>query len=334
MRSAHSFFFTFAGSLSQPASLLALITLTSSLAHGQVPEQPPAAVVAPVPAPVAPAPQPPVAAPPAVYVQQAPQPAPVAPPPVQYAPVAPPPVQYAPVAPQYAPPQPAPVPQYAPAAPPAVQYAPAIYPAAPAAPTAQPYPIAPGYPPPPPGYTYAPLPSPLLTPADVARRDMLHAELMRVEAQLAQVDAKRKGIGGPIAQTAIGLGSTLVLSVVALSAFGAAEAIQHRDYHHCDGYNDHDNCYDDLDVNGSGVVNHKDELTLRRTAYATTGLAAVGLAVGITGMVRLARRNAERRSVKAERRGLIEQRNSLKQQLDYGVNLAPGQLQLGVSGKF
>lgn len=164
---------------------------------------------------------------------------------------------------------------------------------------------------------------------------MLHAELMRVEAQLAQVDAKRKGIGGPIAQTAVGLGSTLVLSVIALSAFGAAEAIQHRDYNHCDSrYDRYDHCYDDLDVNGSGVVNEKDELTLRRTAYATTGLAAVGLAVGITGVVRLARRNAERRAVKAERKGLVEQRNNLRQQLDYGVNVAPGQLQLGVQGKF
>ena len=350
MRSANSLGLSLArspGRVFRP-SLLALLTLTSSLAQAQAPAQPPVAVVAPAPAPVAPAPvpvapvaPPPVAAPPAppVYAQPAPQPAPAAPPPAQYAPPAP---QYAPVqaapAPQYAPVQAAP--QYAPApAPaPAPQYAPAVYPAPPPAPaaasSAQPYPVAPGYPPPPPGYAYAPIPSPLLTPADVARRDMLHAELMRVEAQLAQVDAKRKGIGGPIAQTAVGLGGTLVFSAIALSAFAGAEAIQHRNYHHCNGYGDYDNCYDDLDVNDSGVVNHKDELALRRTAYAFTGLAAVGLAVGVSGMIRLARRSAERKAVKAERRGLLEQRNSLRQQLDYGVNLAPGQLQLGVQGKF
>ncbi len=320
MRSAHSFSLIFARSAQQSACLLTLFTLTSSLAQAQVPEQPPAAVVAPAPAPSAP--------PPAAYVQPTAQPAPIAPSPAQPVPAAP---QYAP--PQYASPQPAPAPQYAPAAP---QYAPAVYPAAqPATGVAQPYPIAPGYPPPPPGYTYAPLPPAVLTPADIARRDMVHAELMRVEAHLAQVDAKRQDIGGPIAQTAVGLGSTLVLSVIALSAFGAAEAIQHRDYRHCDRYgNDYNHCYDDLDVNDSGVVNEKDELTLRRTAYATTGLAAVALAVGITGVVRLARRNTERRAVKAERKGLIEQRNNLRQQLDYGVNVAPGQLQMGVQGKF
>jgi hypothetical protein len=165
---------------------------------------------------------------------------------------------------------------------------------------------------------------------------MLHAELMRVEAQIAQVNAKQKGIGGPIAQTAVGLGATLVFSTVALAAFGAAEAIQHDDYRRCGYYEDRhdDHCYDDLDFNDSGVVNEKDELALRRTAYAFTGLAAVGLAVGISGIFRLAHRSSERRAVKAERRGLIEQRDTLKKQLDYGVNLAPGQLQLGVTGKF
>jgi hypothetical protein len=175
---------------------------------------------------------------------------------------------------------------------------------------------------------------PTLTTADVARRDMLHAELARVEAQLAQVEAKRQGIGGPVAQTAVGLGGTLLFSAIALGAYGAAEAIQNRNYCHHRDYDRYDDCYDDLDINESGVVNQKDEDAFRRTAYAFTGLAAVGLAVGISGVIRLARRTGERRAVKSERKNLLDQRANLKKQLDYGVNLAPGQLQLGVSGKF
>jgi len=183
---------------------------------------------------------------------------------------------------------------------------------------------------------YVPMPAPGMTPAEVARRDMLHAELMRVEAQLAQLDAQRKRIGGPVAQTAFGLGGTLIFSAIALGSFVGAEAVQHRRYHHCGRYDDDRNghCVEDLDVNGSGVVDHKDELALRRTSYGFTALAAASLAVGVSGVIRLTRRSAQRRAVKAERRGLIEQRNTLKKQLDYGVSVAPGQLQLGLQGKF
>ncbi len=294
-------------------SLLALLTFTTGLAHAQAPES-------------AQAPSAPVAAPPA---GDAPQPAPQAPAPQSD----PPPASSAAPAPAYAP-TPVYPPATYPAAPPPAQYPPAT--AAPHAAPMQPHPIAPGYPPPPPGYTYAPISSPNLAPEEIARRNMLHAELMRVEAQLAQLNAKQKGIGGPIAHTAVGFGSAIAFSAVALAAFSAAEAIQHKDYRYC-GYRDYDrhrHCYEELDVNGSGVVNKKDELTFRRTAYAFTGLVAAGLAVGVTGVVRLARRSAERRAVKAERKGLLEQRNRLKQQLNYGVNVAPGQLQLGVTGSF
>lgn len=157
---------------------------------------------------------------------------------------------------------------------------------------------------------------------------MLYTELSRVESRLSEVDRERKGIGGPIAQMVLGYGGTLLFSAIALGCFGAAEAIQHDDYHRVerDGRN--------LDYNDSGVVNHKDELAFRRTAYVFTGLSAAALALGISGTIRLTRNASERRAFRVERKSLAQRRASLRKQLEYGANVAPGQLQLRMQGRF
>jgi hypothetical protein len=172
------------------------------------------------------------------------------------------------------------------------------------------------------------VPAPIVTaqPADAARREFLYAELSQVEARLTALQRERKGIGGPITQMIIGYGATLIFSSVALGCFGSAQDIKHHHYYRSDGR--------DLDFNDSGVVNHKDELALRRTAYAFTGLASVGLLLGVSGTLRLARNVAQRKSIKVERKGLLDRRAELRRQLDYGASVAPGQFQLGVQGRF
>jgi hypothetical protein len=269
------------------------------------PLAPQEAAPAPVAAPVA-APAPVVAAPAA--------PAPVAPAPL----VAPPPA-YAPPAPAYAAPAPA-----------------APYPAPPAYPGAAPAPVVPPRanwlpapaPPtpvvaPPPGYVLVPIPSapapPSLVQQEEARRAWVVAQLSQVDQQLVQLKQERKSIAGPIVQMVLGYAGTLVCGAVALGSYGAAESIEHDQWN---------NDWDD------GYYDQHDEDRLRNTAYAFTGLTAVALAVAIGGTVRLKRNSAHNKLLNVERRSLVAQRTSLRQQLTYGASVLPGQMQLGVRGQF
>lgn len=270
----------------------------------------PQAPSAPVPAPV---PQP--AAPP-VAVQPSPPPQPAYPASAYPAPAAP-----AYPAPAY--PQPSYAPQPAPQAPPPAVYVPPS-----------------GYPALPPGYTYAPVPQ-VPTPAEAARRDQLYSELLRVDTRIAELDRTRVGLGGPIAMMGFGYGALLFSSAVALSAYAAAEAVERGDYYYDDEddhyhHHDHDGRYhaDDLDANNDGYVDHRDERRYRKLAYGFTGVAAVGLTAGIIGTVRLKKRIAERRQQGAERKRLVNERENLRKQLDYGVGVMPQSLQLNIQGHF
>jgi hypothetical protein len=287
------------------------------------------APAAPVASPAAPA----VADPPPPQVAPAPQAAPSAP--VNPAPapaVAPPNPAAQPAQPYPAPayPAPYPAPGY-----PQPSYAPAP---APQAPPAAAYVPPPGYPAPPPGYTYAPVPQ-VPSPAEAARRDQLYSELLRVDTRLAEIERARAGLAGPIAMVGFGYGALLFSSAVALSAYAAAEAVEHGDYYYDDeddhGHHHHNGFHaDDLDANDDGYVDHRDERRFRRLAYGFTGVAAFGLTAGIIGTVKLTKRIAERRRQGAERKRLLKERENLRNQLDYGVGVMPHSLQLNVQGHF
>jgi hypothetical protein len=203
-------------------------------------------------------------------------------------------------APVYAAPAPAPIyaappPVYA--APPPPNWAP---PAA-AAPSAR--------------YMLVPIPQ-QAAPAPDARQTWLTSQLAQVDQQLALLRRERKSIGGPIVQMTLGYLGTIVFVSVAAGSFFAAEELEEDD-----DWGDHS--YD-----------QHDEERLRNTGYAFTGLTVAALAVGIAGTVRLVRNAAVNRGVKAERRNLLAQRASLRQQLSYSASALPGRLQLGVHGRF
>ena len=258
----------------------------------------PPAAVAPAPPPVA---APPVApsAPPAAYaapVYAQPAPAPAAP---VYA--APPPV--------YAQPPVAPPPQVyvaPPMAPPPTWAAPAPAPRYVLVPIPVPQQVAP--PPPPPA------------PSPDAQRAWVANQLAQVDSQLALLRREKKSIGGPIVQLTLGYIGTLVFTSVAVGSFIAAEEAEQE---YSNDYNDWDHHYDEGDQD-----------RLRTTGYVFTGLGVAALALGIAGTVRLARNSAINRGIKAESRSLLAQRASLRQQLSYGASALPGQVQLGVHGRF
>jgi hypothetical protein len=158
----------------------------------------------------------------------------------------------------------------------------------------------------------APVPQSPAPQAD-PRRAWLSAQLVQVDQQLGQLKLERKSIGGPLVQMILGYSGALVCSAVALGRFGVTQ----------------DDAYDEYDH-----VSHHDQETARITGYAFTGLAVVGLAVGISGTVRLLRNKEANRGVNAARRSLIAQRSVLRQQLSYGASVGPGQLRLGVHGRF
>ncbi|HEX6245339.1 MAG TPA: hypothetical protein VFZ61_30665 [Polyangiales bacterium] len=173
---------------------------------------------------------------------------------------------------------------------------------------------------PPPGYVLVPIPPapqpPTIVQQDEARRAWVVAQLAQVDQQLLLLKRERKSIAGPVVQMVLGYAGTLVCGAVALGSYGAAESIEQDPWH--DGYH-----YDE-----------QDEERLRHTAYAFTGLTAVALAVGIGGTVRLVRNSANNKLLNVERRSLLAQRTSLRQQLTYGASVLPGQLQIGVRGHF
>jgi hypothetical protein len=161
--------------------------------------------------------------------------------------------------------------------------------------------------------------------ADPGQRELAYAELQRIDLQLDDLRRRHVGIGAPISLMAVGYGALAIGAIVALASYSNAEDIQHhridRDYH-------------SYDANGDGVVDGKDEHRYRHVSHAFTAVAAVGLAVGVASTIWLIRRVASRKAEAAERRQLLDQRERLRKQLDYGLSVLPQQTQFSIQGQF
>lgn len=187
-------------------------------------------------------------------------------------------------------------------------------------------------PPLPPGYTYMPVPTnggntTGFPPGELARREQLYRELYRVETRLDHLKREHISTGGPITLMIISYGATLLSAGIALSAYESAEQIE-------DGWNDaewHDN---QLDADEDGDVDEHDEHRFRKTARIAAGVGAATLTLGIMSTVRLVKRVAARRAQRVEVTELTHQRQNLRQQLDYGAAVMPGQGAFTVQGKF
>jgi hypothetical protein len=323
-------------------SCVLLLLLLAGQARAQTDEAPPALEVppgaepapsaesAPPPAPVAPpaAPPPPAAAPAPppspsntpVYILPAPNYARPAPPPENFAPRGSPlyPGNSPYGNPAYAQPPSYAQPSYAP---------PPTY----AVPRSYEQPVY-TLPPLPPGYTYVPVPTnggnqTGFPPGELARREQLYRELHRVEMRLDHLQREHIGTGGPITMMIISYGATLLSAGVALSAFESAEQIE-------DGWNDEDWHDSQLDADDDGEVDEHDEHRFRKTARIAAGVGAATLTLGILSTVRLVKRVAARRTQRVEVTELTQQRQNLRQQLDYGAAIMPGQGAFTVQGKF
>lgn len=160
----------------------------------------------------------------------------------------------------------------------------------------------------PPGYMLVPV-STSLTLEPAIEHQLLASELAIVNSQLGELRRDRKSLGGPIVRMVLGYGGMVVSSAVALGAYAIAE------------------------TDGDTVTRH-DQTTLRRTAYAFTGLAAAGLVLGLSGTIRLVRNAANNRALNAQVKPLMAKRANLLRQLEYGA--MPGQrgLQVAVQGRF
>lgn len=163
---------------------------------------------------------------------------------------------------------------------------------------------------------------PIVAPDEAQRRIWLAAQLSQVDDQLALLRQERQSIAGPIVQLGFGYGMALSCAAAAAASFATAN----------------DRYYDDDSIVVVGDDDHsisrEDAHALRTAGYVLTGLSAAGLALGISGTIRLVRHAAANRKLKAERKSLLSQRQSLRQQLDYGASVMPGQVQFGVQGRF
>jgi hypothetical protein len=210
----------------------------------------------------------------------------------------------------------------APAEPAPVMVAPAVAPEAQAQGITAPTTL----PPPPPGYVYAQVVGAPPLPAPTERREQIYGELQRVDGRLRELGAERHrvGLGGPIALMAGGYGVALVSGLVALVSLATAETIEHQDWWD----------ENDADFNNDGTVNHHDERAARNTARAFTGLAVVGLGMGIGGTVWFSKRMSERRAHSPEIHDLKERRRDLRRELRYGAMIAPDHAELTLRTKF
>lgn len=334
-------------------SVALLVSLCAGQARAQADEVPPSNEVAPAPEPA------PVAEPPPAPAETEPPAAPAVAPAAAAPPQQPAPAQLAPPAarapssntPVYI----LPAPSYARPAPPPENFSPRgsplygqnsnSYPntgyTAPPAQYAQPSYAPPTYvtpqqpvytlPPLPPGYTYVPAPTTganqsALSPGDIARREQLYRELYKVESRLDQLQREQIHTGGPITMMIIGYGATLIATGVALSAYDYAEQVER------DGDGD---WYDsELDANDDGEIDARDENRFRKTARISAAVAAGTLTLGILSTARLVKRVNARRAQRVEMNDLAQQRQNLRQQLDYGAAMLPGQASFTLRGKF
>jgi hypothetical protein len=161
---------------------------------------------------------------------------------------------------------------------------------------------------------------------DPQRRQEIYGELERVDDRLKVLGAERHkvSIAGPIVLMATGYGVALISSFVALASWATAESIEHDDYWD----------YDHADFNNDGRINHHDEHGARNTARVFTGLAAVGLGMGIGGSMWFGKRMSERRRHAPEIHELKERRHDLRRELQYGAMLAPDRAQLTLRTQF
>jgi hypothetical protein len=150
----------------------------------------------------------------------------------------------------------------------------------------------------PPGYALVPV-APRLTLDPTLERQLLASELAVLTSQIGQLRRDRKSIGGPITQMAIGFGGMALSSVAALGTYGAAES------------------------NDASATQH-DQDVFRRTAYVFTGLAVVGLVLGLTGTAKLIRHAAHNRRLNAQLKPLAAKRVYLAQRMAFGAASAPG----------
>jgi hypothetical protein len=151
--------------------------------------------------------------------------------------------------------------------------------------------------------------TPALTLDPATAHQLVLSELAIVNSQLGVLRRDRKSIGGPIVRMVLGYGGMAVSSAVALGTYAAAES-------------------------NSDALKGYDQDTLRRTAYAFTGIAAVGLMLGVSGTVRLVRNAATNRALNAQAKPLMAKRANLLRQLEYGAAPGPRQLQVAVQGRF
>lgn len=175
---------------------------------------------------------------------------------------------------------------------------------------------------PPPGYALVPVGQ-----LNLAQRDALYDELHRTESRLDALRAEEPRLGASIAFMAIGYGGTLIASAIALSAFAAAEDIEHDRWQLKSDEVDYD-------INGDGRVNQRDERILRRTAYGFTATAGVALLTGIISNIRLVSHIDERKRVRRERILLTERRGRIRRQLDYGAYAGGQQFSLSLYGRY
>jgi hypothetical protein len=148
---------------------------------------------------------------------------------------------------------------------------------------------------------------------EAVRTQQRAEELKQVEAKLNDLQqAQRIGVGGPVLAMIVGYGTAVASSFVALAAFESA-----RDRRH-----------------DSNPARHDEETRFRRLGYGFSAAAGAGLLTGILGSTALSRRIEQRKDRASERADLAGRLSTLRQQLDYGLSVAPQQVQVAVQSSF
>jgi len=184
----------------------------------------------------------------------------------------------------------------------------------------------------PPGYAYVPAPLPplpqtQLAPVDGPRREKLYARLQEVSTKMDGLERQRVSVGGPIVAMVLGFGSTVVATIVGLTAAESARQIKRGGYESTP--------YDSgLDFNDDGDVDRSDRKNWVRTARVGAGLSAAGFLVGLAGSASLQSAREARRKNQKQLAKLHEEHTSIRYQLDYGAQVSSNQLGVAVRSRF